>query len=291
MKFKKTLQNLWIISIILCLLLSISGCNAEDTTKVVEKTRQVSVVTIKEEAYKETLNYFGFVTAKQIIPLSFQVNGEIEKIFVEEGDAVKRGDPLVALKKVGETTSTLYAAMDGVVGEIKFKTGELIGANYPVVLLRSKEQIMKIGVTDKDIKRLKNYTNPIAYATVGKEKYTSQIIDVDLIPDEASRTYTVTLSLETNKNLLIGELGTASIELSRISGYWLPISWILNDGDDYVYIVNSENRVERRNLKLMELNNDRIRVEGLTVDSRVITVGNSFVKEGQIVTAREAADE
>jgi multidrug efflux pump subunit AcrA (membrane-fusion protein) len=72
---------------------------------------------------------------------------------------------------------------------------------------------------------------------------------------------------------------------------WLPINHIQNDGEDYVYIVTSENRVERKNLKLKEINNDLVRVEGLEEGNRVITIGNSFVKEGQQVEAREASNE
>ena len=149
-------------------------------------------------------------------------------------------------------------------------------------------------MTADDYKRLQEYTHPIAYFVIDQVKYTAEITNFDHVPDATTRTYQVTLSLNPDQKaerLTIGESGTALIELSRVSGYWIPISWIQNDGSDYVYIVNGENRVERRNLKLAELNGDKVRVEGINSATRVITVGNSFVKEGQLVTVREGSDE
>lgn len=271
--------------------LTLTGCEEKKEENVIEKIRQVSVVTVSEEAYKESVRYTGFVTASQVIPMSFSSNGKVEKVMVKEGQKIKTGDALISLYATGAQAETLYSGMDGVVAEVYTAPDELVGKEQPVLVLRTDDQVIQVGVTDKDIERIEKFGDPVTYFEINDKKISAKLKDMNKLPDQISRTYTVTVTLEEEKDLLIGQMGTVSFELARISGIWLPISWIQNDGEDYVYIVSAENRVERRNLKLNELNLDKVRVDGLAEGDRIITVGNAYVKEGQSVTAREASHE
>ncbi len=284
-------SNVRILVILALIALLMTGCSKEETLKPMEKMRQVSVATVNKEAHKETIAYTGFVSARQILPLSFKQDGIVGDVKVVEGQKVKVGDVLMTLKGNTEASSTLYSSMDGIVSEVMNKSGDVVGAGYPVLIVRSPEQIMRVGVTDDDLIRIERFGNPVISIDLDGKVTEAKLDDINRIPDESSRTYTVTVALDTKSVFLIGKLGTVSFELSRITGIWLPINHIQNDGEDYVYIVNSENRVERRNIKLKELNNDKVRVEGLEDGNRVITIGNSIVKEGQQVTAREASNE
>lgn len=269
----------------------LTGCVKEETVKPVEKIRQVSVETIHKEAYKETISYTGFISARQILPMSFQQNGIVGEVKVSEGQKVKVGDVLMSLKNSTDPSATLYASIDGVISEVINRAGDVIGAGYPVLILRSNEQIVQVGVTDDDLVRIEKFGNPVISINLDDKLFEAKLDDINRIPDESSRTYTVTVALDSKSDYLIGKLSKVSFELSRINGIWLPINHVQNDGEDYVYIVNSENRVERRNLILKQINNDMVRVEGLEDGNRVITIGNSIVKEGQQVTAREASNE
>lgn len=284
-------SNVRILVILALIALLMTGCSKEETLKPMEKMRQVSVATVNKEAHKETIAYTGFVSARQILPLSFKQDGIVGDVKVVEGQKVKVGDVLMTLKGNTEASSTLYSSMDGIVSEVMNKSGDVVGAGYPVLIVRSPEQIMRVGVTDDDLIRIEKFGNPVISIDLDGKITEAKLDDINRIPDESSRTYTVTVALDAKSVYLIGKLGTVSFELSRITGIWLPINHIQNDGEDYVYIVNSENRVERRNIKLKELNNDKVRVEGLEDGNRVITIGNSIVKEGQQVTAREASNE
>lgn len=271
--------------------LLMTGCVKEEPDKTVEKLRQVSTVTVIKESYKETITYTGFVTARQILPMSFQQNGIVGEVKVAEGQNVKTGDVLMTLDQNADLSAALYASFDGIVSEIYNQPGDVVGTGYPVLILRSTEQIVKVGVTDVDLMRIEAFGNPVVTVELDGKSVEAELKDINRMPDEMSRTYTVTVMLDEKDNFLMGKLGIVSIELARINGMWLPINHIQNDGEDYVYIVNAENRVERRNLKLEELYDDLVRVEGLEDGDRVITVGNSTVNEGQLVTAREATNE
>lgn len=292
MKSNKRYKALNMLLVLLFMMtLTLTGCEEKKEESIIEKIRQVSVVTVSEEAYKESVRYTGFVTASQVIPMSFSSNGKVEKVMIKEGQKIKTGDALMALYSMGDQSEILYSGMDGVVAEIYTAPDELVGKDQPVLVLRTDDQVIQVGVTDKDIERIEKFGDPVTYFEINDKKISAKLKDMNKLPDQISRTYTVTVTLEEEKDLLIGQMGTVSFELSRISGIWLPISWIQNDGEDYVYIVSAENRVERRNIKLNELNLDKVRVDGLAEGDRIITVGNAYVKEGQSVTAREASHE
>ena len=280
-----------IFLIVTLMALFLSGCSKEQIAKPIEKIRQVSVVTVNNETHKETIAYTGFVSARQILPLSFKQGGIVGDVKVLEGQMVKSGDLLMTLKDNTDPTSPIYAGIDGIVSEVINRSGEVVGAGYPVIILRSAEHIVRVGVTDDDLLRIEKFGDPVVTVDLDGKIIEAKLDDINKIPDESSRTYTVTVTLNDKTEYLIGKLGTVSFELARQSGMWLPINHIQNDGEDYVYIVNSENRVERKNLKLKEINNDLVRVEGLEEGNRVITIGNSIVKEGQQVEAREASNE
>lgn len=284
-------SNMRIVLIITMLALFMSGCSKEETVKPVEKIRQVSVETVKNEVHKETILYTGFVSTRQILPLSFNQDGIVGDVKVSEGQKVKSGDLLMTLKNNTDPMSSIYAAIDGIVSEVINRSGDVVGAGYPALILRSSEYIMHVGVTDDDLIRIEKFGVPVVSVDFDGKIIEAKLDDINKIPDEASRTYTVTVALDDKMDFLIGKLGTVSFELARQSGMWLPINHIQNDGEDYVYIVTSENRVERKNLILKEINNDLVRVEGLEEGNRVITIGNSIVKEGQQVEAREASNE
>lgn len=291
---RNVIKRFRLLFIIFILMFMVTGCAENEVVKATEKTRQVTVVTVKNEMFRETLVYTGFVSASQIIPVSFSIDGKVDTFTVNEGQLVETGDVLAELVKTGadsDALSQLYSPIDGVVASVIQKEGDLIGAGYPVIILRSDVQIMDIGVTDIDLKRIESFSSPSVTVDLGGKLVDAKVDSLSKLPDESSRLYNVTLILDTEEALLLGQMGTARIELLLVRGIWLPISYIQNDGEDYVYIVNSENRVERRNLELEELNNALIRVQGLKDGDRVITVGNSFVKEGQKVVVREATNE
>lgn len=275
---------------LLVMTLILTSCVQDEPAKAVEKIRQVSVVTVEEASYRETIKYTGYVTASQIIPINFSMDGKVDEVKVKQGQKVKTGDVLMTLEQMGTKINPAgfaVAIMNGVVTQLINKPGDLVSKDYPVAILSTEQQVMKIGVTDTDLKKIEKFGNPVVSVDLNDTIVDAVLEDISKIPDETSRTYNVTVALKEGHTQLIGTVGTVSFELSRIYGIWLPIAQIQNDGEDYVYIVNNDNRVERRNLRLKELYNDLVRVEGLDEGNRVITVGNAFVKEGQQVTARE----
>lgn len=99
---------------ILILLVSVSlivGCrNEQKETKASADESPIKVKVAKAEAshQQQILKYSGIIEASQTIPLTFQTAGIIGKIYVGEGDFVKKGQLLAEVEK-----GSLVSAYDG----------------------------------------------------------------------------------------------------------------------------------------------------------------------------------
>jgi RND family efflux transporter MFP subunit len=77
------------------------SCTAKQTNdrNVDEKGIAVSVSEVKKDRVTTDLKYSGTIEAFQTIPLSFQMTGTVEKVLVDAGDAVKKGQLLATIEK------------------------------------------------------------------------------------------------------------------------------------------------------------------------------------------------
>lgn len=76
------------------------GCGRTETT-ISNQEKFVKVVTAKVSPTESSycLRYSGTLEASKTIPLTFQTTGTVEKIYVEVGDEVKKGQLLASLDK------------------------------------------------------------------------------------------------------------------------------------------------------------------------------------------------
>ena len=106
------------ILIPIIILFLLFGCNQKENpnteiTPVKDKITRVLVEQVKSENGKSLLNYSGTVEASQTIPLSFRTSGTVEKVLVDEGDFVKKGQLLATIddtdaKNLLEITQAKY---------------------------------------------------------------------------------------------------------------------------------------------------------------------------------------
>lgn len=81
------------------ILFLVAGCSQEQTTQKEEKVKTVNVETktIKKQPFERYLKLVGNVESQNDVRISAEVSGRIEKYFVEQGDHVKKGDPLLKI--------------------------------------------------------------------------------------------------------------------------------------------------------------------------------------------------
>jgi RND family efflux transporter MFP subunit len=79
----------------------LTGCNPKQSQKLTpeEKTMAVTVSEVKSERVTVNLRYSGTIEPSQTIPLTFQTAGTVEKVLVDAGDEVRKGQLLATIDK------------------------------------------------------------------------------------------------------------------------------------------------------------------------------------------------
>lgn len=174
--------------------------------------------------------------------------------------------------------ATIKADSDGYVMELPFKEGEVISAGYPVVVAKSRELVVTVGASDAEYKNIN-----IGGVALINGKAVGTIETIAQYPDETTRTYAVDIAIE--GEYTIGETVDVKIITGNASGCYIPIDAIFNsDGVDYVYAVNSENRVYKKQVILGEFSGDKVEVQIDDPNAVVVTEGIKNLRENDIVS-------
>lgn len=181
----------------------------------------------------------------------------------------------------------IVADEQGYVVDVIGKEGENIGAGIPVVLLRSEEQIIHVGLSQRDVKKVS--LGQSAKVVLDDFQGEGKISHIHYIPDPRSRTYKVQIQMTkefASEEFLIGSIAKVSIKIDDKSGIWIPIRTLMSDGEDYVYIVE-RNRIVRRNVITHQIYENKVLVEGLFEGELLVTEGIRNVKDGYLVSIEE----
>ncbi len=178
-----------------------------------------------------------------------------------------------------------YAKTNGTVISIISEEGNMATPLAPVLVIGSHEMVAEFGVSASDYDKISAGNR--AEIEIGDTTYTGEVISVAIVPDETTRTYLTTVSIENHPNTLaLGELVKVKISSGEQSGIWLPLNIIMNDGTDYVYIIE-DNRAVRVNIELTEINEDKVLVEGLKNGDMVVSQGMKTIEVGTLVSVVE----
>ena len=180
---------------------------------------------------------------------------------------------------------TLKAKNDGYVVQVSVTEGGIANPIMPAVVLGSNRSVVNFGVSQSDIRDI--HQGMAAKLTINGIEFDGYVSKIGLMPDETSRTYSTDVVILTEDEFYLGELGTVKLNIGERQGIWLPLSVILNDGQDYVYLAE-DGRAKRQNVVIAEINNDMVMVTGLTEGDKVISEGMKLVKTGSAINFEES---
>lgn len=190
----------------------------------------------------------------------------------------------VEAKQNSLADTQLYTDMDGYVTDILFKEGENLAVGYPVIVVRSQEQVIDVGLDQTDAAKIK--PGDQAEVKVGNFTGSGEVTRIDQVPDTQTRTYNTEIKLTKKipvQAYLIGVAANVFLAAGAESGIWIPISAVMNDGEDYVYLVQNE-RAVKKNINLKNSQGFNVRVEGLNSGDTLVTSGMKELSEGMKVT-------
>lgn len=195
----------------------------------------------------------------------------------------------VEAKQNALADTLLYSDMDGYVIDILYKEGENLAAGYPVIVVRSQKQVINLGLGQTDAAKIKLGTQ--AEVKVGSFTGSGVVTRIDQVPDTETRTYNTEITLTSKipaEGYFIGATADVSLAVGAEKGIWIPISAVMNDGEDYVFIVQSD-RAMKKNISLKNSQGFNVRVDGLNPGDNLVTSGMKQLNEGMRVTVQQAA--
>ena len=224
----------------------------------------------------------GAVAARQVDEMALKLDlalGDVRQAQAALEQA--RLNRSLASEGAGETS--LQADTDAVVAAILVEEGEITGAGVPVLVLHSRSRMIRLGVNAADAARIQ--PGSPAVLVTGSSRMEGKVLNVSSLPDPVTRTYMVEVA-DPGTGLMLGETCQVELDTGTLSGIWLSVSEILQDGQDYVFVVRQD-RVVRQNLTLKEISGSLVRVEGLRPGDEIVVEGHSTLTEGARIVREE----
>jgi len=156
--------------------------------------------------------------------------------------------------------STPRAGFSGYVADILSAEGEIVPAGYPVIVVRGGELEITVGVTQKDWSKVSVGMGARAYALDKEVRGT--VTSVGQLPDSHTRTYPVTVEIQ-DTSLPVGITARVLLDIGEGKGMYAPITAISNDGEDFVFVLDSQQVVRKKAVKLGRIKGTTLQVEGL----------------------------
>jgi RND family efflux transporter MFP subunit len=183
--------------------------------------------------------------------------------------------------------SKIYSGNDGTVISIPYEENERVTANTPIVIVRSENQVVHIGIAQQDLKKIE--IGRSAFVDVDGEVASGVINYIADAPDSSTRTYDVEIKID-GKEFPMGAIAKVSIDAGTEKGFWVPMNSIFSNGEDYVYIVR-EGRAFKQLVELKDVSDDKIRVDGLNEGDFLAVSGMKNLSDGGKVNVLEEVDD
>jgi len=185
-------------------------------------------------------------------------------------------------KKMLYNESDLISPVDGTVVDILYEVGEIAPAGYPVAIVRSDQSILTLGVTGEDLKQIK--IGDLVEGSSDGDMFKGEISRLAEVPDADTHLYEVEAVLDT-KTLLIGQIATCNIIIDQSKGVKIPITSILNDETDYVYI-NASGIATQVPIKIGKIVGTEVYVEGLNEGDELVVKNINQLHDGQEIAVK-----
>lgn len=175
--------------------------------------------------------------------------------------------------------ATLIAQTNGIVSDILPKVGELIDAGAETIIIQGKGLFAETALSQKDLESVKKGTKVIV--EFKNQKVNGEVNYISTLPDFQTFRHTVKIDFSNNSSTKasIGLTTKIYFETDTLTGIWIPIKYISNNGQDFVN-VSENNRLRKKVVQIIDFSGEEVRVSGLKENDTLITKGAASIKEG-----------
>ena len=228
--------------------------------------------------------------AEKLVARGFISKADIDRLTATRDAAAARVRVAAAqLAELKERTQRLniVAPEAGLVLERNVQPGQVVSSGSGVLfrLAKGGEMEMLAQLNESDLAKV-NPGISAEVTPVGSERtFTGQVWQVAPVIDPETRLGHVRIALSYAPELRPGGFAHAEIIAGSVVAPVLPESALLSDkAGSYVYIVDGNNKVVRRNVKTGEITSKGVVVlEGLTGNERIVERAGAFLQPGETV--------
>ena len=228
--------------------------------------------------------------ALQLVERGFVSKADVDRLTATRDAAVAR--VRVARAQAGELQArnarlNIVAPAAGLVLERNVEPGQTVGAGsqplFTIAQGGEMEMLAQLGETE--LASLRAGATATVFPVGTDEGFTGQIWQIAPTIDDTTRQGTARIALSYRPELKPGGFASATINSGTVVAPVLPESALLDDdGETYVYIIDGENKVVRRNVETGIITEGGLSVtSGLSGNERVVLRAGGFLREGQEV--------
>jgi HlyD family secretion protein len=175
----------------------------------------------------------------------------------------------------------------GLVLSRSIEAGQVVGAGSGALFRIAEGGQMELlaRLPQADLARL-SVGVPVTVTPVGAtQSYQGSVWQISPIIDPATRQGVVRILIPYNRDVRPGGFAAAEIRAGSMNAPLLPESAVQSDTHgNYVYLINRENKVERRDVRVGEVNDRGVAIaSGLIGNERVVESAGAFLNPGQRV--------
>ena len=172
--------------------------------------------------------------------------------------------------------AVMTADGDGYIVDILYEKGELVPGGYPVAAVRKDGLTVNVGLAEEDLDRVTPGTP--AKVTAGEKTFEGTVANISQVPDVQTRTYNIEITLNGN-GLNLGAVAKVDIITGNERGIWIPLTSMLSDGMNYVYIAR-DNIAEKREIVIEGIKGSKAKVKGLIPGEKLVIEGMKRLRAG-----------
>jgi len=295
MKIKQTYKTAAILASFLVIWM-VSGSlveeeNFEKNNSALDTLSSVTIVNSKATNKSKILKSSGFTEADKFVQVRAEVSGRLIARPAQQGDYVEEGDLICQLYIAGrEAYPKIVAPFSGYLETLRVEEGDFLNTGAVCAALIDPDPMLIVAdIAEKDIAQVQLGSEARAKLISGRY-ISGEVTFIASSADKNTRTFRVEISVD-NKDRTIRDGVSAEIYIKgkeeaahKIS----PAILSLNDqGKLGVRTVTADNRVEFKEINILEDTNSGMWVSGLGEEARIITLGQEYVFQGQTVNVKE----
>jgi multidrug efflux system membrane fusion protein len=295
MKIKQTYKTAAILASFLVIWM-VSGSMIEEesfekNSSTLDTLSSVTIVNSKATNKSKILKSSGFTEADKFVQVRAEVSGRLIARPAQQGDYIEEGDLICQLYIAGrEAYPKIVAPFSGYLETLRVEEGDFLNTGSVCAALIDPDPMLVVAdIAEKDIAQVQLGSKASAKLISGRY-ISGEVTFIASSADKNTRTFRVEISVD-NKDRTIRDGVSAEIYIKgkeepahKIS----PAILSLNDqGKLGVRTVTSDNRVEFKEINILEDTNSGMWVSGLGEDARIITLGQEYVFQGQTVNVQE----